>query len=53
MNREQRLQSARTFIQNYSGRNIARGYSRWYGVNRWCAVLVLKMLGVRLKEDWN
>jgi hypothetical protein len=52
MNREQRLQSARTFIRNYSGRNIARGYSRWYGVNRWCAVLELKMLGVRLKEDY-
>lgn len=52
MNRKQRLQSARTFIQNYSGNHIARGYSRWFGVNRWCPVLELKMLGVRLKEDY-
>jgi len=52
MNREQRLQSARTFIQTYGGKNIARGYSRWYGVNRWCAVLELKMLGVRLRDDY-
>ena len=52
MNRKQRLQSAQTFIQNFGGRNIARGYSRWYGVDRRCAVLELKMLGVRLKEDY-
>jgi hypothetical protein len=52
MNRKQRLQSAQTFIKTYSGRNIARGYSHWYGVDRRCAVLELKMLGVRLKEDY-
>ncbi len=52
MNREQRLQSARPFIQNYSGGNIARGYSRWYGVDRRTAVLELKMLGVQLNEDY-
>lgn len=52
MNREQRLQSARTFIRNYTGRNIARGYSRWYGVDRRCAVAELQMLGVRLKKDY-
>jgi hypothetical protein len=52
MNRKQRLQSAQTFIKNYGGRNIARGYSHWYGVDRRCAVLELKMLGVHLKEDY-
>jgi hypothetical protein len=52
MNRQQRLHSAQTFIRNYSGRNIARGYSRWYGVDRRCAVLELQMLGVRLKKGY-
>jgi hypothetical protein len=52
MNRDQRLRSARTFIRNYTGGNIARGYSRWYGVDRRCAVLELQMLGVRLKKDY-
>ena len=52
MDRQQRLQSARTFIRNYTGRNIARGYSRWYGVDRRCAVLELQMLGVSLKKDY-
>jgi hypothetical protein len=33
MNREQRLQSARSFIRDFKGRNIARGYSRWFGVD--------------------
>src|SRR5258708_2998780 len=52
MNRKQRLQSARTFVQNYGGRKIARGYSRWYGVDRRCAVLEWKMFGVRVKEEY-
>lgn len=52
MDRQQRLQSGKTFIRNYTGRNIARGYSRWFGVDRRCAVLELQMLGVRLKEDY-
>lgn len=39
MNREQRLQSAPSFIRDFKGRNIARGYSRWFGVDRLCAII--------------
>lgn len=52
MNREQRLQSARSFIRDFKGRNIARGYSRWFGVDRRCAIIELTMLGVQLKREY-
>jgi len=53
MKREQRLQSARSFIGNFKGRNIARGYSHWFGVDRRCAVIELTMLGVRLEPEYT
>ena len=52
MNREQRLQSARSFIRDFKGRNIARDYSQWFGVDRRCALIELTMLGVQLKREY-
>jgi hypothetical protein len=48
MDRSARLQSARTWLQTYSGKNIATGYRRHFGVDWVCAFRELKMLGVRI-----
>jgi hypothetical protein len=51
MKRTSRLQSARGWMQTYDGRDLVRGYSRWYGVDRLTAVLELRQLGVPDLEE--
>jgi hypothetical protein len=50
MNRGARLQSARHWISSYSGRDIVKGYRKWYGVDTVCAILELRQLGVAIPE---
>lgn len=50
LSRNARLQSARQWIPTYSGRDIVRGYRRWYGVDTVCAILELRQLGVAIPE---
>jgi len=50
MNRGARLQSARHWIPTYSGRDIVKGYRKWYGVSTLCAILELRQLGVEIPE---
>ena len=46
-----RLASAKHWIQTYEGKNIVKGYSKWYGVSMLCAVRELKMIGIETDED--
>jgi hypothetical protein len=48
MNRAARLDSAKAtnWISSYSGKNIVRGYYRWFGVDALCAAAELRALGV-------
>lgn len=46
MKREARLRAAPKFLRAYSGRRIVCGYARWFGVDRTCAILELRRLGV-------
>ena len=48
MDRSARLQSARTWLVTYSGKNIAAGYRRHFSVDWVCAFRELEMLGVRI-----
>jgi hypothetical protein len=52
MKRSGRLQSARGWLAKFRGRHIARAYSRWYGVDRLCAIQELRMLGVQLDPNY-
>ncbi len=45
MKRPQRLQAARHWIPKYDGKNLVKGYSKHFGVNKLCAVKELEMLG--------
>lgn len=53
MNRSARLQSAKStqWVKNYSGKNIVRGYCKWYGVDPLCAVAELRQLGVPITAE--
>lgn len=50
MTRGARLQSAKHWIPSYSGRDIVRGYRKWYSVDTVCAILELSQLGVDIPE---
>jgi hypothetical protein len=51
MTRDARLQSAKHWIPSYSGRDIVKGYRKWYGVDTVCAILELRQLGVGIPES--
>ncbi len=52
--RDGRLQNARStdWINLYSGKNLVRGYAKWYGVNLLTAIAELRMLGVDINENY-
>lgn len=52
MKRAGRLQATRKWLAEFRGEHVARAYSRWFGVDRLCAILELRMLGVQLDPDY-
>ena len=53
MQRPARLVSAKAteWADKYTGKNIVRGYSKWYGVDELCAVVELRQLGVPISTE--
>jgi len=52
-NRRDRLQNAKKWIDQYSGNHIAKGYSKWFGVDLLCAINELEMLGHKFKPFYK
>lgn len=52
MKRSARLQSAVSWLKQFSGKNVLRGYCKHYGVDWRCAAIELKQLGVQLPSDY-
>lgn len=48
MDRKARLQSAVSFLRTVGGKDVARRYSRWFGVDLLCALRELEMLGMHI-----
>jgi hypothetical protein len=46
MQRPARLQAAVKWRSGYGGKDLVRGYARWFGVDLLCAIVELRMLGV-------
>jgi hypothetical protein len=46
MNRADRLQSAKKWLASFTGKNVVRGYAKWFGVDLLCAAKELQLLGV-------
>ena len=52
-NKKYRLLSAKNWIKTYSGNNIIKGYSQKYFVDKLCAVKELRMIGVKISEEYE
>jgi hypothetical protein len=52
-NRHARLQNAKKWSEQYTGKNIAKGYSNWFGVDIICAITELEMLGYKFKKSYK
>ena len=50
LSRARRLQRAKRWLASYRGKNLVRGYKKWFGVNDVCAVVELRMLGVDIPD---
>src|SRR5262245_14970261 len=52
MKRRGRLSSARAtgWVEQYKGRNIIAGYSKWFAVDLLCALVELRLLGVKIDQ---
>ena len=53
MDRSARLQAARHWLPNHAGKNAVRAYSRWFGVDRVCAIAELRMLGHKVDRAYE
>ena len=53
MTRRGRLSSARTthWVENYKGKNVIVGYAKWFAVDLMCALVELRLLGVKINQD--
>jgi len=56
MRRQARLDSAKAtrWVDKFQGKNLVRGYSKWFGVDFLCAVKELRLLGLPIdakRED--
>ena len=52
MRRQNRLEVAKHWVKTYVGKNIIKGYQNWFGVDLICAVKELKILGIKLDEQY-
>ena len=48
-----RLQSAKSWLPTYKGKNILQGYRKQYGVDLLCAIRELEMLGIVLNPEYT
>src|SRR5687767_9104181 len=52
MARTARLQSARHWLETFSGKRVVASYARWFGVDLMCAARELQMLGIRFAPKY-
>lgn len=50
LTRSDRLVTAPQWIREYAGKNIVRGYAKWFGVDKLCAIKELEPSGVLIPE---
>lgn len=53
MGRNARLEAAKQWIKTYSGKNIVKGYARWYAVDLLCAIKELRMINVTIDAGYE
>lgn len=53
LKRENRLCLAKDWIETYSGKNIVKGYSKKFSVDKLCAIKELRMNGFEISEEYE
>jgi hypothetical protein len=53
MRRPARLLAAMKWRAGYGGKNLVRGYARWFGVDLICAIAELRMLGMAVDPEYE
>ena len=53
MNRKRRLQSGKSFIAQYEGKSLVKGYAKKYGIDKICAIIELRILGVEISVEYE
>ena len=53
LTRKTRLGLSKEWIVSYDGKNIVRGYAKWYGVDLLCAIKELRINGVTVDEEYE
>ncbi len=46
--RDVRLQKAKQFVETYTGKNLVKGYAKWFGVDLNCALTELQLAGITI-----
>ena len=52
-NRKQRLSVAKKWIPTYEGKNLVKGYSKWFGVDKFCTITELEILGHEIDPKYK
>ena len=53
LNRNQRIPKAKEWISNYNGKNLVKGYSKWFGVDLLSAITELRLIGVPISKEYE
>ena len=53
LSRKTRLAVGGKWIKEYKGKNLIKGYSKWFGVDKLCAITELRMLGKEICEEYE
>jgi len=52
LSRSSRLAAAKTWIPTYNGKNLLRGYRKYFGVDFVCAIKELEILGYETNSEY-
>jgi len=53
LKRKERLKIAKELVENYSGENLCDEYREWFGVDEYCAILEIEMLGYTVNPKYK
>jgi hypothetical protein len=53
LKRTQRISASKEWIKKYTGKNIVKGYAKWYGVDLICAIGELRIVGLNIPLDYE
>lgn len=48
--RRVRIENAKKWVLTYEGKDLVKGYSKWYGVDQLCAIIELEIIGYKISE---